>query len=406
MTRLRDKTRSKTWTFTFPSVDMAARAASSFRSLNNNLKFLEPGSSVDVNDKNVQSTWKTEVLGKSVSWYLYEHCRKEFGPGGKYNQWDFRAFGLLQTSAMDYQPVAKRPAVSLSSKKPSSNFTQYDALEASEYYVPGEAARRLKKQGFIVLRQFVPDYLVQPAYDDAVKHFTRVIGAFTDGYAIDQIDEVHSLPGKIWEHKNGVHYNPYSVEQCWGCFTSRGYQQRLGMGQALSANVFRQYPTVMACQHYMKQYLAFLHGCCPEALCWRPEGVSIKGRNQDAAPPHRDQDDHGRYQCVIALAKGAFDVWPQSHTVVLNSLQHDIEGDDLTYLKSKCTNLLYAFEPGDTLIFLGGYLIHGSPKVLPTDPSPRVVTYASFWPPGTSNGAKHAAGKCSCNLPYDRKRKH
>ena len=54
-----------------------------------------------------------------------------------------------------------------------------------------------KKEGFIELRQLVPNYLVQPAYDDAVKHFTSVTGAFTDGYAIDQIDHVHTLPGKL-----------------------------------------------------------------------------------------------------------------------------------------------------------------------------------------------------------------
>ena len=385
---------------------MAPRAASSFRSLNKDLKFLEPGSPVHVEGRNVQITLKTEVVGKSVSGYLYRHCRKEFGPDGKFYPWQFTAFGMLQTNAMDEQPVAKTPAVRLSSKTPSRNFSQYEhALEACDFFIPGKAANRLQKEGFIVLRKFIPGYLVQPAYDGAVEHFTKVIGAFTDGYAIDSIDQVHTLSGELWEHKNGVHYNAYAVEQCWGCFTSRGYQQRLGMGQALSATVFRNYPSVMACQHYMRQYLAFLHGCCPEAMCWRQEGVSIKGRNQDAAPPHRDPDDLGRYQCVIALAKGAFDVWPQSHTVVLNGLRHDVEGDDLTYLKSKCTNLLCACEPGDALIFLGGTFIHGSPKVLATDPSPRVMTYATFWPPGTTNGANHAAGKCSCVLPYDRKRK-
>ena len=123
-----------------------------------------------------------------------------------------------------------------------------------------------------------------------------------------------------------------------------------------------------------------------KALCWSLGGVSIKGGGQDVAPPHQDQDDHGRYQCVIALAKGAFDVWPESHKLVLNSPQHDIEGDDLTYLKSKCSSLLCACEPGDVLIFWGWIFFHG-------------------WPLRTSNGAKHAAGKCSCVLPYDRKRK-
>ena len=186
---------------------------------------MEPGSSVDVEDKHVEIRWKTEVVGKSVSWYLYKHCRKEFGPDGKFYPWDFSASGMRQTNAMDYQPVAKRPAVRLSSKTLSSNFSQYEhALEASEFFVPGKAARLLEKEGFIVLRKFVPNYLVQPAYDDAVKHFTEVIGAFTDGYAIDRIDQVHTLSGKLWEHKNGVHYNAYAVEQCWGCFTSRGYQ--------------------------------------------------------------------------------------------------------------------------------------------------------------------------------------
>ena len=123
------------------------------------------------------------------------------------------------------------------------------------------------------------------------------------------------------------------------------------------------------------------------------------------ATPHRDPEDHGRYQCVVALAKGEFDVWPKSHKVVLNSLQHDIEGDDLKHLKSQCSNLLCACEPGDVLIFQGGTFVHGSPRVSRTDPSPRVMTYACFWPPGTSNGANHAAGRCSCALPYNRKRK-
>ena len=134
-----DKTRSKTWTFTFPTVDMAARAASSFRSLNKNLNFMEPGSSVDVEDKNVEITWKTQVVGKAVAWYLYKHCRKEFGPGGKFYPWDFSALGMRQTNAMDYQPVAKRPAVRLSSKTPSCNFSQYEhALEASEFSFQGK----------------------------------------------------------------------------------------------------------------------------------------------------------------------------------------------------------------------------------------------------------------------------
>ena len=193
--------------------------------------------------------------------------------------------------------------------------------------------------------------MCQPAREDAEAHFLNVLRSFTEGHAVDNIDDVHKLDGKVWEHKNGVHFNPFAVEQRWGCFTTRGYQQLLGVGRSLSASVLKDYPSVMACHHYMRHYLAFLHGCTPEALCWKPEGVSIKGRGQGAAPPHRDCDSHGRFQCVLALAPGAFDVWPRSHTVKLRCDQHHLGDADMAHLQSKCAHLVCACEPGDVLIF-------------------------------------------------------
>ena len=37
----------------------------------------------------------------------------------------------------------------------------------------------------------------------------------------------------------------------------------------------------------------------------------------EAAPEHRDEGDAGRFQCVISLTDGAFDIWPGSHKLNL-----------------------------------------------------------------------------------------
>ena len=162
---------------------------------------------------------------------------------------------------------------------------------------------------------------------------------------------------------------------------------------------------MMACQHYLRQYVALLHRRLPEELCWRPDGVSIKGRGAEAAPPHRDSCDHGRFQCVLALAPGAFDVWPRSHVLEMRGHDHHhLSADDMAHLRSNSRQLVFACDPGGVLIFLGGLCFHGSPSVAAGDPSPRIMTYATFWPPDTAKGADHAAGRCACCLPYKRKR--
>ena len=39
-------------------------------------------------------------------------------------------------------------------------------------------------------------------------------------------------------------------------------------------------------------------------------------------------------------------------------------------------------------IFVGGLTVHGVPDIEENQPSPRVVTYATFWPPGTTQGRR------------------
>jgi hypothetical protein len=149
-------------------------------------------------------------------------------------------------------------------------------------------------------------------------------------------------------------------------------------------------------------------------LAWVSRGVwgqvSFKwelpwqGRGSVEAPAHRDEPDIGRMQCVIALSPGAFDVWPGSHKMSAKTPPCGEKGHyhltetaatNLLALHSRC---LFACSPGDVLVFNGGHFYHGSPAIGGTEPSPRIVTYATFWPPSTGKGVAHNQGKCG--LPH------
>lgn len=133
-----------------------------------------------------------------------------------------------------------------------------------------------------------------------------------------------------------------------------------------------------------------------------PEGGGIKVRGATAFAEHRDEGDSGRLQCVLALSDVGFDVRPKSHT--LASKKGDIKDNGhfhfcdefVADLKRNCDHVIFSAKPGDAFIFMGALTVHGVPEVGPEHPSPRVVTYASFWPPGTPKGNLHEKKLCAC----------
>ena len=138
----------------------------------------------------------------------------------------------------------------------------------------------------------------------------------------------------------------------------------------------------------MTQRQTCLLKCAPQA------------RGHEAAPAHRDESDAGRFQVVIALASGAFDIWPDSHK--LSTKIHPCGGAGhyhvsqgfQKYLESQCEHVVFSCGPGDVRVFQGGHFAHGSPAIGGQHPSPRVMTYATFWPPSTPKGQTHLSGKC------------
>ena len=130
---------------------------------------------------------------------------------------------------------------------------------------------------------------------------------------------------------------------------------------------------------------------------WRTNVYPCEGRGSLAAPAHRDESDVGREQCVIALAEGAFDVWPGSHKTPLKTSaggHYHLGALVHEYLTTNYEKVVFACSPGDVLIFKGGYFFHGSPAIGGNNPSPRVMTYATFWPPSTAKGLLHSRGRC------------
>ena len=126
--------------------------------------------------------------------FLYKRCRNQFGPGGQFTPWDFRAADALQSSVAPALDGSPRSSAS------NSNYVKLPdvfALGASEWYADGIASSLLKLEGFCVLRNFIPKYMCQPAREDAEAHVLNVLRSFTGGHAVENIDDVHKLDGKV-----------------------------------------------------------------------------------------------------------------------------------------------------------------------------------------------------------------
>ena len=99
------------------------------------------------------------------------------------------------------------------------------------------------------------------------------LAAFLKTLTCEQCTTVTFQPR--WEH-----WNAQAVTQYWGLSVARGYQGKLGLGKVTDAVNMQNCPAIMAAQLWMRNYIAMLHQCLPEELCWQPDGASFKaGRN-------------------------------------------------------------------------------------------------------------------------------
>ena len=63
----------------------------------------------------------------------------------------------------------------------------------------------LEEHGFICLRGFIPQMLVDKAFEESTKYFLGILRSFWDGNAINEglagFDKLAKLPSKVWERK-------------------------------------------------------------------------------------------------------------------------------------------------------------------------------------------------------------
>jgi hypothetical protein len=255
----------------------------------------------------------------------------------------------------------------------------------------------LKKEGFVVLRDFVPESFCLPVRQHAAQHMKRVLLAFDHPYTCDIAGDDFSclanaaqLPGRVWmknSARDSLVYNPLAIEQNWGFSTSMGYQADIGSGQVFRGDVkFMTNEWLVGIQEYLRPYIALVEGVCPQHLLREPEGVSLKGQGSPELALHVDPNDADRNQVVISLSHTAFVVVPKSATPTGDRAFH-LNSEDKTQLRKHM--LCFSCSPGDVLIFDGGVVVHGSPAVPNGMPHPRIVTYCKYWAARSKKGAQH-----------------
>ena len=129
-------------------------------------------------------------------------------------------------------------------------------------------------------------------------------------------------------------------------------------------------------------------------------------------PPHRDTKRKTTLQIVVSCSTTEFSFWPQTH-----HYRSELPLDEKGYIskagvaqlrKAGYEEVRFCAKPGDSLTFLGGELIHGSPEVPATCLEPRVCVYPEFWPHASSvaiAGMKKRKGcPCSCSCTFERKK--
>jgi hypothetical protein len=355
--------RSQKWQLDFATEAAARKASDTLSKLNHDRHFLQIGSDVLLMGLSIQLTWKSLVTGKSLYGYLRDNAPKTMGPGGATRPTNFSPARLAQS------PSPASPAIG--GAWPRDGDIGYPALpdrfsrvsfDYSNWWDMDLVKRALEEDGFVCLRQFIPQHMVDKAFHQATTNFLGVLKSLTHGFTIDEglagLDKLDGLPGKVWERKPSepevIHFDPgclsmqvepktYEVKnyspidgqacqkgvqlgwvvvevaiagkpltgqplaaflqqgscpkgakitfqppwQCytplantqkWGISTSRGFQTKLGMGKCTDAVQFQDLPAVMGTQLWMRNFLASLHNCLPQDLCWQPDGGSFKAR--------------------------------------------------------------------------------------------------------------------------------
>jgi hypothetical protein len=213
-------------------------------------------------------------------------------------------------------------------------------------------------------------------------------------YVISNFDEPHNaiddslsmmkdIPPHFWA---GSKYTTFDGK--WGPMgRHRGFQEDIGGGKVFAHPTFLAKECITGSHEFMRCLIAELHGVCPWELQRKDTGATLKYPGAKALAPHRDNSRIESYQNVLSTSQSEFSVWPGTHKYFGEMKLWDkgyLSDDGIGVLrKAGFQELLIPASAGDVLIFVGGKLIHGSPKIPSESTSPRICTYPEFWKIGS-----------------------
>ena len=269
----------------------------------------------------------------------------------------------------------------------------------------------LQPHGFIIFRGYVPSAMATAAHTDTCRYVDWVIDQFDEPHGgssqRDAWSRLNTIPGHWWQDNKHT-----SWKKCGWHFQRTGYQRDIGGGVIFQLADFTHSPSIGGVQEYFRNLVADWHGL-PTWELWRNlVGATLKPPGAPPLPPHRDTKRKTTLQIVVSCSTTEFSFWPQTH-----HYRSELPLDEKGYIskagvaqlrKAGYEEVRFCAKPGDSLIFLGGELIHGSPEVLATCLEPRVCVYPEFWPHASSvaiAGMKKRKGcPCSCSCTFERKK--
>ena len=348
---------------------------------NHETAFCKAGTAPMSRDNRVLLQWRIPAKHYSVHLYFAKHVkmRCKFGPGGK--KWS------LQPWVEEEQERAPMP----------------EPYKFDKCQIWSSAARaHLEDKGYVIAAGYVPTSLTTAAYLDVERHRTAVLQAH-ELPAVKTMTDISKVP-QSWIHESNRHppsCDSCASEQASGVSTSIGCMSSPGNGQALSLKVMCKQQSVVSCQLYPKTLIGHLLDLDPEFLCWKREYVSVTTVDSGVDLLRKDTLDDGLLQAVVVLSNGSVVGCPKSPSLPCAS--SGLQGGSHYHSTASFQAPAVSHTPpveinlasGDVYIFKEGSFVSGC-QVSASKEKLRMVTYASFWPPGTLRGNDHAAGKCEC----------
>ena len=195
--------RAQHWQLHFFTAQQAQKAVLALTKFNQNHQCFIPGTGAQRDGDMVRFSWSVPVTGKSLYGSFRRHCLSTLGPGGTAQPTDF--FPTTPTESPNSRTSAIGEPINQHGYPALPEEFANVSLDSQSWWNLGQVFPTMEQHGFICLREFIPKFMVDTAFQQATTYFLGVLKSFDHGLAIDEgltgIDKVKDLPSKVWEKR-------------------------------------------------------------------------------------------------------------------------------------------------------------------------------------------------------------